>query len=98
MSNDDRTTGKKYNGDQKNGFLPLPILLQIMGPAVLGKDQYLTMKLRSVLTVDKSPTYDLVVPYFIKWYPQRMVKIPAKFESSICRAKFNISSTKVRYG
>ena len=62
-SNQEKNTGKNH-GERKTGFLPPPISLQATEPAVLGKDQYLTMKLRLVPTQDKSPTYNLVVPYF----------------------------------
>ena len=71
--NQEKNTGKN-NGERKNGFLPPPILLQVMEPAVLAKDQYLTMKLRSVPTVDKSPTYDLVVLYFKNGTPKEWLK------------------------
>ena len=69
------TAGKKTaNRDWKAGLLPPPILLQRTEPAALRKDDYLTMKLRLLLTKEKSPTYNLVVPYFSKGTPEEWLK------------------------
>ena len=73
-NNDEQPVGKKNYGDWNGGFLPPPISLQVTEPAVLAKDQYLTMKLRLVPSVDKSPTYDLVIPYFKNGTPKEWLK------------------------
>ena len=55
---------KTSTSDCKTGFLPLPIPLQQALPKTLQKDDYLTMKLRSIPKKASSPVYKLNVPYF----------------------------------
>ena len=48
-----------------SGFLAPPIPLEVSKEKVkLNKDEYLAMKLRSVPSDEKSPVYELAVPYF----------------------------------
>ena len=48
----------------KSGFLPPPIPFQKPEKATLGKEDYLSMKLRSNPAEEKSSLYKLAVPYF----------------------------------
>ena len=50
--------------NNKSGFLPPPIPFQKPEKVILGKEDYLSMKLRSNPTEEKSSLYELAVPYF----------------------------------
>ena len=75
---------KKNNTDRKSGFLPPPIPLERAETKTLQKDDYLTMKLRSIPNKSTSPVYELNVPYFkADGTPEEWLKFLRNFKKVI---------------
>ena len=65
---------KIKNNKRKTGFPPPPIPLERSAYKDLQKDDYLTMKLRSIPNKSNSPVYELNVPYYKDGTPEEWLK------------------------
>ena len=67
------------------GFLAPLIPLEVSKEKVkLNKDEYLAMKLRSVLSDNKSPVYKLAVPYFNTGTTEEWFKFEKSLKRVFC--------------
>ena len=87
-------TKKSPTSERKSGFLPPPIPLARPEKRELSKEEYLTMKLRSIPDKATSPTYDLNVPYFDSGTPEEWLKLLENLKRVFTGQNLTTASTK----
>ena len=90
-----KTVPQKTTNDRKTGFLPPPIPLQRSESKTLQKDDYLSMKLRSIPNKSTSPVYELNVPYFkSEGTPEEWLKFLNNFKKVIIGQDLSTGATQ----
>ena len=94
-----KTVPQKTTNDRKTGFLPPPIPLQRSESKTLQKDDYLSMKLRSIPNKSTSPVYELNVPYFkSEGTPEEWLKFLNNFKKVIIGQDLSTGATRLLTG
>ena len=84
----------KAGSDRKSGFQPPPIPLKRPDDKELTKEQYMSLKLRSIPDKTNSPTYELTVAYFDDGTPEEWLKLLKNLKRVFVGQNLTTATTK----